>query len=107
MMPSRGAPGDEIVLSGPTFRSEDGRFFHADRLEVWFNTKVPTSEVPDAQPFVHGPILHLATVGDMQRCTFTTHFAVPDVPPGRYKITLFVFSEGGYGWWLPHSLTVR
>jgi len=35
MMPSRGAPGDEIVLSGPTFRGEDGRFFPVDRLRRW------------------------------------------------------------------------
>ena len=31
------------------------------RLEVWFNTKVPTSQVPNAQP-IAGPILRLATV---------------------------------------------
>jgi hypothetical protein len=50
MEPSRAAPGDQVVLSGPTLRGEDGRYFPADRLEVWFNTKVPVSQVPDASP---------------------------------------------------------
>jgi len=95
----------EVVLSGPTFRGEDGRFFPS-RLEVWFNTKVPTSQVPNAEPIAPGPILRLATVREMERCTFSTHLTVPHVGPGRYKITVFVFHEGGYGWWLPHFLTV-
>jgi hypothetical protein len=106
MLPRRGVPGDEIVLSGPTLRGEDGRFFPADRLEVWFNTSVPTSEVPNASPIAAAPILHLVTVEDIERCTFSTHFAVPDVPPGRYKIFDFVFWEGGYGGG-SHFLTVR
>ncbi len=50
MLPIEAAPGSEVVLSGPTFRGEDGRYFPADRLEVWFNTKVPTSQVPNAEP---------------------------------------------------------
>lgn len=32
MLPMEAAPGEEVVLSGPTFRGEDGRFFPADRL---------------------------------------------------------------------------
>jgi hypothetical protein len=106
MLPVEASPGAEVVLSGPTFRGEDGRYFPADRLEVWFNTKVPTSQVPSAEPIAPGPILRLATVQDMEQCMFSTHFTVPHVGPGRYKITVFVFHEGGYGWWLPHFLTV-
>jgi len=106
MLPAEAAPGAEVVLSGPTFRGENGRYFPADRLEVWFNTKVPYSQVPSAEPIAPGPILRLATVEDMDQCTFSTRFTVPQVGPGRYKISVFVFHEGGYGWWLPHFLTV-
>jgi hypothetical protein len=106
MLPTRAAPGDEVVLSGPTYRGEDGRYFPSDRLEVWFNSELPTSHAPNASPIAPGPIVHLATVHDMKRCTFSTRFTVPDVTPGRYEISVFVFYEAGYGFWLPHTLTV-
>lgn len=77
------------------------------RLEVWFNTKVPTSQVPNAEPIVPGPILRLATVEDMERCTFSTHFKVPHVGPGRYRITVFVFHQGGYGWYFARPRSQR
>jgi hypothetical protein len=103
-VPSRaGRPGRAV---GATLRGEDGRYFPADRLEVWFNTKVPVSQVPDASPITPGPILQLSTVSDMTSCTFSTHFTVPRVAPGRYKVNVFVFHVGGYGFWLPHFLTV-
>jgi hypothetical protein len=105
MFPTVATPGEEVVLSGPTLRDEGGRFYPASRIEVWFNTSVPKSEVPNGAPIRSGPILHLATVYDMNRCTFSTHFAVPDVAPGRYKIFDFVFYKGGYGG-SPHLLTV-
>jgi hypothetical protein len=106
MLPTRAAPGDEVVISGPTFRGEDGRYFPSDRLEVWFNTELPTSQAPNASPIAPGPIVHLATVYDMERCTFSSHFTVPDVTSGYYEISVFVFDEAGYGFWLPHTLTV-
>lgn len=106
MLPTHAAPGDQVVLSGSTYRGEDGRYYPADRLEVWFNTKVPSAQVPNAAPITPGPIVHLATVQDMERCTFSTHFTVPDVQPGSYKVSVFVFDRSGYGFWLPHVLTV-
>jgi hypothetical protein len=106
MLPTHAAPGDEVMLSGSTYRGEDGRYYPAERLEVWFNTKVPATQVPDAGPITPGPIVPLATVRDMARCTLSTHFTVPDVPPGSYTISVFVFDRSGYGFWLPHTLIV-
>jgi hypothetical protein len=102
MLPTHAAAGEQVVLSGSTYRGEDGRYYPADRLEVWFNTKVPSTQVP----ITSGPIVHLATVQDMERCTFSTHFTVPNVQPGSYKVSVFVFDRSGYGFWLPHVLTV-
>lgn len=42
----------------------------------------------------------------MERCTFSTHLTVPDVAPGGYKVSFFMFHGGSYGFWLPHVLTV-
>jgi hypothetical protein len=107
MLPTKAAPGDEIVLSGPTLRAEDGRYFPSDRVEIWFNTKVPTTQVPNATPIAPGPVLNLVTVDDTKRCTFSTTFTVPEVKPGQYKIADFVFFKGGYGVGIPRVLTIR
>jgi hypothetical protein len=96
--PQRGVPGETVVVTGTTFRGEDWRFFPSDGLEVWWNTRVPASGVPAARPLKPGPIIHLATVDDMQRCRFRDDFTVPDVRPGTYKVFAFIFYEGGYGW---------
>lgn len=95
---SRGHPGDRVEVFGSTFRGENGRFFPSDRLEIWWNTNVPTSEVADTQPIRPGPVVLLTVVSDMSRCRFRTSFEVPDVRPGGYKVVAFVFHEGGYGW---------
>ena len=96
--PHRGAPAEAVVVTGTTFRGEDWRFFPSDRLEVWWNTRVPASGVPAAKPLKPGPIIHLATVDNMQRCRFRENFTVPAVRPGTYKVFAFIFYEGGYGW---------
>jgi hypothetical protein len=96
--PHRGKPGKTVVVTGTTFRGEDGRFFPSNRLEVWWNTRVPASEVPAAKPLKPGAIIHLATVDNMQRCRFRNDFTVPNVRPGTYKVLAFIFYEGGYGW---------
>jgi hypothetical protein len=96
--PLRGAPQDSVFVYGPTFRGEDWRFFPSDRLEVWWNTRVPTSQVPDANPVKPGRVFHLATVDNMERCRFRAGFTVPHVQPGTYRVVTFIFYEGGYGW---------
>lgn len=95
--PQRGESGDTVVVHGPTFRGEDWRYFPSNRLEIWWNTRVPTSQAP-YEPIRPGPIKHLATVENMERCQFRAEFKVPDVRPGIYRVVTFVFHEGGYGW---------
>jgi hypothetical protein len=103
--PQRGEPGDTVVVHGPTLRGEDWRYFPSDRLEVWWNTRVPSSEAP-YEPIRPGPIKHLATVENMERCRFRTEFKVPDVRPGIYRVVTFVFHESGYGWFGEHRFRV-
>jgi hypothetical protein len=103
--PQRGEPGDTVVVHGPTFRGEDWRYFPSDRLEIWWNTRVPTSQGPYG-PIRPGPIRHLATVENMERCRFRTEFKVPDVRAGIYRVVTFVFYEGGYGWFGDHRFRI-
>lgn len=106
---SRGSAGTEVTLSGTTLRGEDGRWAPSDRLEAWWNTEVPRSEQSNAQPLRSGPVVKLVEVDDMERCHFEATFTVPNVEPGRYKISVFVWDanpENGYGFFLPHRFTV-
>jgi hypothetical protein len=95
--PVSGQPGDTIDVFGTTFRSEEGMFMHSGHLEVWWNARVPPTVVPDAKPIVDGPQILLANVLNMDRCGFHSHFSVPDVRPGSYRIVSFVYWGGGYG----------
>lgn len=103
--PSSGPSGTEVVLSGTTVRGEDGRWAASDRLEAWWNTQVPESEVP-----IHeGPTVQLVEIDNMERCRFEASFMVPDAEPGRYQISVFTWEEDpteGYGLFLPHYFTV-
>jgi hypothetical protein len=106
MLPNRGPPGTGVVLSGPTLRDESGRYAPADRVEVWWNTRVPRSEVPDSPPLTPGPAFLLAREDIRARCTFSVFFRIPQVPPGPYQVRIFVFDEGGYGVFLGHRFEV-
>lgn len=106
MLPDRGPSGTGVVLSGPTLRGEDGRYWPADRVEVWWNTEVPATEVSDAPPTTPGPIVRLAREDVSERCTYSLHFTIPDVPPGRYDVRVFMYHEGGYGFFLGHTFQV-
>lgn len=99
-------PGDRVTLTGTTLRSEGGRWTPARRFEFWFNTKVPDTQVLSASPLAPGPIVLLATVRDLRRCTFEATFTVPDAPPGRYRIAGSAYDREGYGSLLSHVLTV-
>jgi hypothetical protein len=77
-------------------------------LEIWWNTRVPVSMVRGAHVVVaDSPIVRLATVRNMDRCRFRTEFTVPDVPPGKYPVRVFVFDRGGYGLFGWHHFTIR
>jgi Tol biopolymer transport system component len=107
--PTSGPPGTEITFSGTTVRGEDWRWAPSDRLEAWWNTDAPASEVPGGTPVKDGPVMMLARIDDMERCRFETTFAIPDVEPGRYKISVFAWdanSDAGYGLFLPHHFVV-
>lgn len=107
--PDRGPPGTTVSLFGTTLRGEDGRWAPADRLEAWWNTEVPASEVPGGKPVKEGPVLKLVQVDDIERCEFEAELTVPDVGPGTYVISVFVWDvtpSDGYGFFLPHRFTV-
>lgn len=107
--PDRGPPGTTVSLFGTTLRGEDGRWAPADRLEAWWNTEVPASEVPGGKPVKEGPVLKLVQVDDIERCEFVAELTVPDVGPGTYVISVFVWDvtpSDGYGFFLPHRFTV-
>lgn len=99
-----------MTLSGTTVRGEDGRWAPSDRLEAWWNTKVPDGEVGGAEPLQPGPIVQLLVIENMERCRFEAIFEVPEALPGhRYQISIFVWEEDpaeGYGLFLPHYFTV-
>ena len=103
--PNRGPPGTEVVLSGTTVRGEDGRWAASDRLEAWWNTEVPESDVAIQE----GATVQLVQIDNMERCRFEASFMVPDAEPGRYQISVFTWEEDpteGYGLFLPHDFTV-
>jgi len=104
--PGFGRPGTGVVLSGPTLRGEDWRYAPADRVEVWWNTEVPLTEVPDARPLVPGRIVRLAREEISGRCNFSVYFTIPDVPAGQYEVRVFMYHEGGYGFFLGHTFDV-
>jgi hypothetical protein len=104
-----GPPGTTVLLSGTTFRGGDGRWAPADRLEAWWNTSVPSTELRGGRAIEDGPVLKLVQVDDMERCSFAAEFTIPDVEPGTYKISVSVWHDPpseGYGWFLPHRFTV-
>ena len=106
MAPEFGPPGTGAVLSGPTLRGEDWRYAPADRVEGWWNTDVPATEVPEASLLVPGRIVRLAREEVSGRCTFSVYFTIPDVPPGRYEVRVFMYSDEGYGSFLGHTFEV-
>ena len=106
MIPDRGPAGTRVIVSGPTLRGEDGRYAPADRIEFWWNTDVPLTEVPNAQPLTPGPILRLAREDISSRCNYSVSFVIPDVPPGEYRVEHFVYHEDGYGFGLGHVFEV-
>ena len=95
--PTYGPPGSEVMFSGTTVRGEDWKWAPSDRLEAWWDTDVPRGGIK------------IVEVDDMERCRFKTTFTVPDVEPGRYKISVFAWDADpseGYGLFLPHHFTV-
>lgn len=105
----RGPSGTRVSLFGTTARGEDGRWAPADRLEAWWNTEIPATEVPGGSRVEEGPVMRLAEVDDLERCDFETEFIIPDVEPGTYMISVFVWDvppSDGYGSLLPHRFIV-
>lgn len=106
--PRNGPAGSVVAFSGTTLRGEDGKWAPSDRLEAWWNADAPAN-ASGGTPSREGPVMRLVRVDDMERCSFETKFTVPDVEPGRYRITVFVWNAPpaeGYGIFIPHYFTV-
>jgi hypothetical protein len=61
---------------------------------------------PPGRPISDGPVIKLAEVATMERCEFVAQFAVPSVGGGMYVVSVFVWDDAGYGYFLPHELSV-
>ena len=97
--PAEGRPGDDLTFSGTTFRGEDGRWAPSRKIELWLSDGrlgVPASD---------GTVL-VVTVVPRLACRFRTTATVPEVPPGRYRLTPLVFSGSGYGYFLHEPFLV-
>ncbi len=92
LIPDRGRAGGTVTLSGPTGRDENWFWSPREKIEVWWspeNIGVP-EETRDK--------LLLASIDPLSTCDFTVTFATPDVPAGRYVITILGYHEGaGFG----------
>jgi hypothetical protein len=103
---SGGAAGDTLVVEGTTLRDEGGGFSQASRLEVWWNTRIPSMQ--GTKPInPDSPIIRLAQVRGMDRCHFQTRFKVPSVPSGGYLVRVFIYWKGGYGLFGWRHFTVK
>jgi hypothetical protein len=91
LAPDHGAPGDTVGLSGTTGHDENWFWFPLDRIDVWWSPEfigVPEETV--------GKYL-LASIDPLQECNFSAGFRVPDVPPGRYFVTVLGYDSSGFG----------
>lgn len=101
LIPDHGAAGEIVTLSGPTGR--DGNWFWSSRekIEVWWSPE------PIGVPEETGAKLLLASIDPRRSCDFTVTFPTPDVPPGRYVITILGYHQGeGFGWMGERRFTV-
>lgn len=95
-----GATGDTVTAFGPTLRGEDGFYFPATAIELWWNERVDHTDEETVRP-VDGVVPFLVASqeeGEVRgTCEYELKFQVPDVPPGLYPIAVRVYHEGGYG----------
>jgi hypothetical protein len=71
--------------------------------------RFPGARFPRRNRFEDGPVVKLVEVDDMEMCEVEARFTVPDVEPGRYVISVFVWDQPaseGYGVFLPHEFEV-
>jgi Tol biopolymer transport system component len=100
-IPDRGLAGGTVTLSGPTGRDENWFWSPLEKIEVWWSPErigVP-EETRDK--------LLLASIDPLSTCDFAVTFATPDVPAGRYLITILGYHEdGGFGLMGERTFTV-
>jgi len=98
LSPDHGSPGENVSVSGPTGRDESWFWAPLERIEVWW------SSAPIWGGDGRADRQLLASVDPGEGCTFSVAFSVPDVPPGRYVITVLGYwdpmYEGGSGFGL-------
>jgi hypothetical protein len=100
LAPEEGRAGDQVALSGPTGRDESWFWSPLDRIEVWW------SRSPIGMPTETESQHLLASIDPGKDCTFTSTFRVPDVPPGRYLITVLAYRPAEFGWMAERPFTV-
>lgn len=52
------------------------------------------------------PVIKLAEVATMERCEFVAQFRCAELGAGMYVVSVFVWDDAGYGYFLPHELSV-
>ena len=101
LIPDRGLAGGTVTLSGPTGRDEKWFWSPLEKIEVWWSPetlRVP-AETRDK--------LLLASIDTLSSCDFTVTIATPEVPAGRYVITILGYWEdGSFGWMGERTFTV-
>lgn len=96
-----GAAGDTVTVFGPTLRGEDGFYYPATGIELWWNERIDhldeetVASVVGLQPFA---VADLETGRLRSVCDYELKFKVPDLPPDLYPIAVRVYYDRGYGW---------
>ena len=99
-MPDHGTAGETVTFSGPTGRVENWFWSPREKIEVWWSPE--SIGVPEET----GDKLLLASIDPGRSCDFTVTFPIPDVPPGRYLITILGYHDSGFGWMGERRFTV-
>jgi hypothetical protein len=86
-----GTAGARIGLSGPTGRDENWFWAPLNRIDVWWSRGA--LGVPQQTPQQH----LVATITPGTACSFSVNFRVPNVPPGRYLVSVLGHDSGGFG----------
>ena len=100
LVPDHGTRGETVTLSGPTGRDENWFWSPQEKIEVWWS---PESI---GIPVETGNTTLLASIDPGHRCDFNVTFRVPDVPAGRYLVTILDYDQEGFGWMGERRFTV-
>ncbi|MGQ0670153.1 MAG: hypothetical protein ACT4PO_10845 [Actinomycetota bacterium] len=96
-----GAAGDTVTVFGPTLRGEDGFYYPATGIELWWNERIDHLDEETVAP-VEGlqPFAVAELDGGRLRgvCDYELKFKVPELRPDLYPVAVRVYHDRGYGW---------